>query len=162
MRARGGRNLRVLARTGASVGGVTPWLRVHQSASRRVERIQAETYVGEPAAAWAGSGGAVNDHLLRPPGTRTRDPALTSRPGDSQPLALVFAPPGYPKAPRVCLFLALISSMPTIWDGHRFKVCEPFWAGGNGVRDDLLHHTSIQNGREDYRLVYRRQRPVVD
>jgi hypothetical protein len=25
-----------------------------------------------------------------------------------------------------------------------------------------LHHTSIQNGREDYRLVYRRQQPVVD
>jgi hypothetical protein len=50
--ARGGRNLRVLTRTGASVGGVTPWLRVHQGASRRVERIHAETYVGEPAAAW--------------------------------------------------------------------------------------------------------------
>jgi hypothetical protein len=50
--ARGGRNLRVLARTCASAGGVTPWLRVHQGASRRVERIRAETYVGEPAAAW--------------------------------------------------------------------------------------------------------------
>ena len=35
-------------------------------------------------------------------------------------------------------------------------------ARGKGVRNGLLHQTSIQNRREDYRLVYRQQQPVVD
>jgi hypothetical protein len=50
--APGERALRVLSRTEPPSGGVSRWIRVHYEAGGQVHRSRAESYVGEPVAAW--------------------------------------------------------------------------------------------------------------
>ncbi len=50
--APGGRNLRVLTRSGPAREGMMPWLRTHYLPGGKIEHWHSETYIGEPPNVW--------------------------------------------------------------------------------------------------------------